>query len=104
MKKIEKAVGEHHVHWTLTDALGTRVDVSWAYGCPNAVVLNYEPRHSDHTCAVLPMSMLDELVTLSRNRPELEIDPLRNPVEELGGDPQSRAFGGDRDDRQSRTL
>lgn len=89
--KVEKTVNEQAIRWKLTDEVGkSRVEVFWAYGCPNAVVLNYDLGHSDHTCALLPISLLDELITVSRNRPDLGLEPL--DAAELSKLPQQR-FG-----------
>lgn len=76
MKTIEKTVGDQDVRWTITPEDKARTEVYWAYGCPNVVILNYDLGHSDHTCALLPISLLDELITLARNRPGVGIEPV----------------------------
>lgn len=96
MRKVKKVVGKEDVRWTITQEDNSRIEIYWVFGCPNVVVTKFGPRGADQAAALLPISALDELTTLSRNRPELEFDELINPVEELAGDPQSRTFGGPR--------
>ena len=84
--KIEKTVNEQEIRWKLTNEVDRSwVEVYWPYGCPNVVILNYGPRGGHRDVAVLPLAMLDELITLARNRPELTLKTIT--VEELSGLP-----------------
>jgi len=76
VKKVERTFSDRGVHWKITGEDKAWMDVHYTYGSPNLLVLNYGPRGGHRGVLVLPLAMLDELITVARNRPEMEIEPL----------------------------
>lgn len=86
MKKVERTDSDRGVHWTITGKDKAWIDVHYTYGSPNLLVLNYGPRGGHRGVVVLPLAMLDELITLARDRPDLDLETTMDMAEQITND------------------
>lgn len=72
--RVERTYNKRAFWWKITYENKASVEVEWAWDHDRVWVLSYGPRGGDRGGATLPLEVLDELITMARDRPDLDAD------------------------------